>query len=116
MASLHTDPSGTSRQFWFRATWGSCVAVLFAPAIVPMPNANARWFALAGVLLFVFGVIQAIRNELYKAERLKAIARGMCPACGCDIGNTGNIADRSKAGAGDDATIICPSCGETVGG
>jgi ribosomal protein S27AE len=105
MAQGSTHHTRNPHQFWFRATWGSCVTVLFAPAIIPMPNANARWFAVAGVLLFVFGIIQAIRNELYKAERLKALARGKCPSCGFDIG----------IDSGDKDPQTCPRCGETVG-
>ena len=88
----------TRRLFVLRATWGTCLAMFLLPAFVPLPSTASKLTTAAGLLLLVFGIIQAIRYELAKGERLKAIARRECPTCGHDLHGLG----------GD----VCPECGE----
>lgn len=88
------------RRFWIRAIWWSCFFALLFPFIVPVPRPYSTFFVLAGLLLFVLGIIQVIRRELYKGERLKAIARGECPTCGYTLKGL--------------PSTTCPECGEVV--
>ena len=84
----------------FRATWGTCFALFLLPVLFPLPSGGSKLAAYVGLLLFAFGIIQAIRYELAKGERLKAMARGECPSCGYDL-------------AGLDDGGVCPECGNT---
>ena len=92
----------TRRRLVFRATWGTCFALFLLPVLVPMPSGRSQLAAYVGLLLFAFGIIQVIRNELAEGGRLKALARGECPSCGYDL-----------AGLPGD---VCPECGESTTG
>ena len=106
------------RLFVLRATWGTCLAMFLLPAFVPLPSSGSRLTTAAGLLLFVFGIIQAIRYELAKGERLKAIARGECPSCGQDLRGlagvcreTGEVDSENRRTKGNG---VCPECGRVI--
>ena len=91
----------TQRRIVLYATWGLCFGLMAVPELFSLSRAATIPITAAWLLLLIFGIVQIIRNELAKGERLKAMARGECSSCGYNM--TG-----LESG-------VCPECGKSTG-
>ena len=105
----------TQRRIVLYATWGLCFGLMAVPELFSLSRAATIPITAAWLLLLNFGIVQIIRNELAKGERLKAMARGECSSCGYNMtGLESGVCPECGKSTGRPGT--CPTCGHDLTG